>query len=181
MNDSVRLRDYQEECIADFMRRVDLGDFRIPSVLATGLGKTVIFSALAKLWLAKNANKRVLVLAHTDELVLQAAGKMHDAAPHLRVGIVKAEMNQPTADVVIASVQTLRNERRRNQIRNVGLIIVDECHHSVAKTYRDILTHYGAFDNPGNGSAENLLAPVGVPRVIVAGFTATRSGFGAAT
>ncbi len=170
MNDSVRLRDYQEECIADFMRRVDLGDFRIPSVLATGLGKTVIFSALAKLWLAKNASKRVLVLAHTDELVLQAAGKMHDAAPHLRVGIVKAEMNQPTADVVIASVQTLRNERRRNQIRNVGLIIVDECHHSVAKTYRDILTHYGAFPCPHESWPQCSICGTAP---IVAGFTAT--------
>lgn len=181
MSESVKLRDYQEDCIADFTRRVKLGDTRIPSVLATGLGKTVIFSALARIWLAKNANKRVLVLAHTDELVLQAASKMHDAAPHLRVGIVKAEMNQPTADVVVASVQTLRNERRRNQIRNVGLIIVDECHHSVAKTYRDILTHYGAFDQCFHSDTfETKPCPRCVetddivrPRVIVAGFTAT--------
>ncbi len=137
---------------------------------------TVIFSALAKLWIEKNPGRRVLVLAHTDELVQQAANKMHDAAPHLSVGIVKAETNQPTARVVVASVQTLRSERRRNQIRNVGLIIVDECHHATAVTYRTILSHFGAFRKSwecSDSCAESECPRHTAPQVITAGFTAT--------
>jgi superfamily II DNA or RNA helicase len=171
------LRDYQQEAIEDFCVRVITGDTRIPSVLATGLGKTVIFAHLTARWgdelhrtlgLGAVRGKRVLVLAHTDELVLQAARKMKDVAPDRTVGIVKAERNEVSASVVVASVQSLRSPARLRQLRNIGLIIVDECHHATAPTYRRILEHFGALapqkDAPADWRPSN---------VIVAGFTAT--------
>lgn len=197
MHETVTLRDYQLECIKDIHSRWDAGASRIPSVLATGLGKTVIFSELAERFLSSTPGKRVLILAHTDELVLQAARKMKQAAPHRTVGIVKAERNEVSAHVVVASVQSLRNKKRREQLRNVGLIIVDECHHAVATTYRGILDHFGAFDTDTDkcescehvkrrhitSSAIAAAIPCvdckectgfrGMPRVKVAGFTAT--------
>jgi superfamily II DNA or RNA helicase len=125
---------------------------------------TVIFSHLAEEFLVSNPGKRVLVLAHTDELVLQAARKMKEVAPHRSVGIVKAERNDIAAHVIVGSVQTLRNAARRKALRNVGLIIVDEAHHAVASTYRAILEHFGALPD-----AESGVKPI----VRVAGFTAT--------
>src|SRR4051812_21111112 len=127
------LRDYQTEAIKDLHSRWDSGDSRAPLVLATGLGKTVIFAHLIADWVRSNVAKRVIVLVHTDELVRQAYKKIKDVAPGLHVGIVKAERNEVTARVIIASVQSLRSATRREQIRNVGLIIVDECHHATAK------------------------------------------------
>lgn len=121
------LRSYQTEAIAELHRRWDAGDTRVPMVLATGLGKTVIFSHLIVQWLAANPGKRALALGHTDEIVSQIAKKIKDVAPHLHIGIVKAERNDVTARVIVASVQSLRSKQRRAQIRNVGLIIVDEC------------------------------------------------------
>lgn len=121
-------------------------------VLPTGAGKTVVFSDIAERWVSANrmsAKQRVLVLAHREELIEQAAGKLRTMAPHLRVGVVKAERDNCTADVIVASVQTLRNEKRRNRIVHVGLVIVDECHHGVADTYRLILEHYGCFNEHG--------------------------------
>lgn len=162
------LRDYQREAIAELHRRWDAGDTRVPMVLATGLGKTVIFAHLIADWVRANVAKRVIVLVHTDELVNQAYKKIKDTAPDLKVGIVKAERNDVTARVIVASVQSLRSAKRRAAIRNVGLIIVDECHHATATTYRNILEHYGAF------GIENLA--VGATQsypVQVAGFTAT--------
>jgi len=152
----LRPRDYQLATIKAFHTRWDGGELRpIPAVLATGLGKTVIFSHLAEEYLAANPTRRVLILAHTDELVLQAAAKMRQVAPHRTVGIVKAERNDVSASVIVASVQSLRSEKRRNALRRIGLIIVDECHHAVAATYRAILDHFAGAD------------------VRVAGFTAT--------
>jgi superfamily II DNA or RNA helicase len=148
MHELLKLRDYQRECIRDLHSRWDAGAWRVPSVLATGLGKTVIFAHLAEQFLADTPGKRVLILAHTDELVNQAASKMKQTAPHRTVGIVKAERNEVSAHVIVASVQSLRNKKRREQLRNVGLIIVDECHHAVATTYRSILEHFGAFPSP---------------------------------
>lgn len=139
------LRDYQQEGLADLEARWEAGAVRVPMVLATGLGKTVMFAHVIARFTASTTAKRALVLVHTDELVQQAAKKIKDVAPHLSVGIVKAEQNQTSARVIVASVQTLRNAKRREQIRNVGLIIVDECHHATATTYRAILEHFGAF------------------------------------
>lgn len=173
MTGLLQLRDYQTEAIRDLHTRWDAGATRVPMVLATGLGKTVIFAHLVARYAEDHPNKRALILVHTDELVQQAYKKIKDVAPHLRVGIVKAEQNEITAPVIVASVQTLRNARRRQQVRHVGLVIVDECHHATATTYRTILEHFGALPNPGSGSAQNLLDPVGSTRVKVAGFTAT--------
>lgn len=128
---------------------------------------TVVFSHLAEDYLSRNPGKRVLVLSHTDELVNQAADKMRQIAPHRSIGIVKAAQNEVHAEIVSASVQSLRNETRRNKIRNVGLIIVDECHHSSAKTYKTILRHYGALHEEGPAPADWRSA------IHVAGFTAT--------
>lgn len=121
-------------------------------VLPTGAGKTVILSDLAERWAERHrmsAKQRVLVLAHREELIEQAAAKVRTMAPHLRVGIVKADRDNCTADVIVASVQTLRQERRRHRVVHVGLVVVDECHHAVADTYRIIMEHYGCFNAEG--------------------------------
>jgi superfamily II DNA or RNA helicase len=162
------LRSYQTEAISELHRRWNAGATRVPMVLATGLGKTVIFAHLIAEWVRSTVAKRALVLVHTDELVQQAYKKIKDVAPGLHVGIVKAERNDVTARVIVASVQSLRSEKRRNQIRNVGLIIVDECHHATAKTYRTILEHYGAMAHN-----RELYPERHANRPLVAGFTAT--------
>lgn len=159
MSDLLPLRGYQLECIEALEAMWSTGKRRLAAVLPTGAGKTVVLAHLIKRHRAAHPTSRVLVLAHTDELVEQAAKKIRDVAPHLRTGIVKAARNEVTADVIVASVQTLRTPKRRERIRSVGLVIVDECHHSTAKTYRDILEHFGAFDPDGS--------------LLTAGFTAT--------
>lgn len=145
MSTLLKLRDYQEACIDALMRGWEDGHDRLAGVLPTGAGKTVVFSHLVSRFVAENPGRRVIILAHTDELVNQAAKKLRDVAPHLKVGIVKATRNEVAATVVVASVQSLRSAKRRDMIRSVGLVIVDECHHASAKTYRDILEHYGCM------------------------------------
>lgn len=159
-------RDYQRECIEAIHTKWDAGIWRPASVLPTGAGKTVVFSHLAEEYLEANPGKRVLILSHTDELVLQAAKKMRDVAPHREVGIVKAERNEVHAHVVSASVQSLRSPARRDKLRNVGLIIVDEAHHAIAPTYLAILRHFGALA-PEEAPAD------WTPTCRAAGFTAT--------
>lgn len=176
------LRDYQARAIREIHTRWDAGVRRPAAVLPTGAGKTVVFSHLAEEFLKANPGKRVLVLSHTEELGDQAAAKMRAVSPHRTVGIVRAGLNEVHAEVISASVQTLRNAKRREQIRNVGLIIVDECHHAVARTYRAILKHFGAFDRcvhadtfeigicPRCAAGGGAVIPA---HALVAGFTAT--------
>jgi superfamily II DNA or RNA helicase len=86
---------------------------------------------------------------HRDELVQQAVAKLHAIAPHLRVGVVKAERNEfgPEFDAVVASVQTVGRESRRSQIHpdRFDRVIVDECHHAAARTYVETMEYFGCF------------------------------------
>lgn len=160
----LRLRPYQVEGVDAVEAAWGRGMRRPAVVWPTGLGKTVGFSALIARWLVRNPGRRALVLAHRTELIEQAARKLLDVAPDLRVGIIKAHRNETLADVVVASVQTLRAENRRLMLRDVGLIIVDECHHATADTYVAILRHFGALEWPDGTLTGDAVA---------AGFTAT--------
>lgn len=149
MGEIFPLRGYQRECLDATARTFAETDFtRIANVLPTGAGKTVIFAHMSKEHLDVAPGKRIVVLVHTDELVNQAFKKIRGIAPHLRAGIIKAERCDVHAQVIIASVQSLGGAaparvRKRQMVKDVDLIIVDECHHATAPTYRSILDHYG--------------------------------------
>lgn len=149
--EALPLRDYQRDALDSLWSDWEKGVQRPAIVLPTGAGKTVVFShaalEFAEAERLRGTRRRVLILAHRDELVTQAARKVKQVAPHLPVGIVKADRNEVWAHVVVGSVQTLRNPRRLAQLTNVGLVVVDECHHAAAQSYVDILTALGCFSN----------------------------------
>jgi superfamily II DNA or RNA helicase len=159
-------RPYQTKAIEALTSGWTSTGNRLAVVLPTGAGKTVVFANLISQMLDQLGNRRALVIAHREELIDQAAEKIRAVRPDLRVGIVKAQRNEHLdVDVIVASIQTLAVERRRKAIDDIGVIIVDECHHAAARTYMDALEHFGAWR--------------GIP---VAGFTATmtRQGGGLA-
>lgn len=125
---------------------------RLAMEVAVGLGKTIIFAERIRRFLESfdGAGNRALVLVHTDELVEQAVNKIRlvlasDDMPWT-VGVVKADRDEVDADVIVASVQTLARPGRKQRIKDVGYIVVDECHHSTSKTYVEILQWFGAMD-----------------------------------
>ncbi|MEV1006110.1 DEAD/DEAH box helicase [Streptomyces sp. NPDC049881] len=144
MPETLPLRDYQRAAIDALHTGWEAGGTRLAVLLPTGAGKTVVFSHLAAEQHARGV--RTLVLAHREELIQQAAAKVRAVAPHLRVGVCKAERNEIRGtDVIVASVQTLAGERRRRAIQGIGLVIVDEAHHAAAPSYREVLDHFGCF------------------------------------
>ena len=145
------LRDYQQDTIGKVIRAIGVEGIQRPAVvIPTGGGKTVIFAHMA--------TRGMLILVHRDELATQAANKVRAACPHLSVGIVKAEQNDVHVDVIVGSVQTLRNPARLAMLPKINLVIVDEAHHAAADSYVSIMTALGCY------------APNGTPAV---GFSAT--------
>ncbi len=119
-------------------------------VLPTGAGKTFVFAHVAARHVAEvpsDAPCRVVVLVDRDELAHQTVRELHSVAPHLDIGVVKATQNDVHAPVIVASIQTLARKSRREQLRDVGLVIVDECHGALARTYLDVLEHFGCFSS----------------------------------
>lgn len=150
----LKLRDYQSAAIAAVRQAWSDGLKRPAVVLPTGAGKTVVFAHLAAQM--RERGVRTLILAHRDELIEQAAGKVRAVAPDLRVGILKGPRREIRGrDVVVASVQSLARAQRRAEVAAAGLrlVIVDECHHAVANTYMNVLRDMGCFDdNPLTGA-----------------------------
>lgn len=168
------LRDYQQDALARVAQAEADGCRRQLGVAATGLGKTVMFASLAE-----QRGGRCLVLVHRDELVRQAVAKLQEVWPAAQVGVVKAERNDVTAHVVVASVQTLARPRRLQQLLDpidgaslllqadpFGLVVVDEAHHATADTYRGVLDalQAGQVGGPcpgcqGSGEVDRLATP----------------------
>jgi superfamily II DNA or RNA helicase len=144
---TIHLRPYQLQALeAEDRHRAEHPDeTRLAIVMATGLGKTIVLAERARRFL-ESERKRVLILVHTDELTQQAEAKVRlvvgDAGS---VGVVKAERDETEADIIIGSVQTLADSGRRERIWDVGLVIVDECHHATAASYQAIMQHFGCF------------------------------------
>lgn len=135
------LRDYQRAAIDAVSSAWNKGVKRPAVVLPTGAGKTVIFSHMIAEHLALGGMiGKALVIVHREELINQTVAKLHDVAPDLKVGVVKADRNEIIGyDVIVASIQTIRKPVRLEQLKGIGLVIVDECHHAAADSYVSVM------------------------------------------
>lgn len=140
MNYSLQLRDYQQECLETVLTESKAGISRQLVSLPTGSGKTVIMSAIAK-----NFNKRTLLLAHREELITQADEKFKLFWPDVDLGICMAERNEIDHQVVIGSVQSCSRSKRLDCLKKQGfdLLMIDEAHHAVADSYQSIINELG--------------------------------------
>lgn len=162
------LRDYQEDFVAKVRKEMRTAR-AVLLVAATGAGKTVVFSYIARQSSLKG--KRVLILAHRDTLIKQASRKLRDNG--VQHGIIMAGFTpHPRRLVQVASVQTLvrRVEKMKAAEKAAGdaaraaalkagkseaeaetaavlaeqalgfdLIVIDEAHLSAADSYKTII------------------------------------------
>ncbi|SCU95931.1 LAME_0F14136g1_1 [Lachancea meyersii CBS 8951] len=146
----ISLRPYQQECIDKCVESINRGQKRIGVSLATGSGKTVIFSSLINQLRSASGHVkyRALVLVHRRELALQACKVLKTLFPHLDVQVEmgRAHCNIESADVIVASVQSLIRRLDRYDLKDIDLMIIDEAHHAAANSYQQILKHFGAAD-----------------------------------
>lgn len=131
-------------------------------VLPTGCGKTVVFSAIAQ---ERAKEGPVLILAHREELLAQAADKIYKMSG-ISCSVEKAEQSCLDSDelVTVGSVQTLMTERRLSRFSrdHFKTLIVDEAHHAMADSYRRIIDHFagakllGVTATPDRGDMKDL-------------------------
>lgn len=143
----VQLRDYQEECIKSVLKHLELGHRRLGVSLATGSGKTVIFSHLIdRIKPPTPSATQTLILAHRRELVEQAARHCENTYPEKQVDIEMGDRHASGyADITVASVQSIMSGDRISKFEpsHFKLVLVDEAHHVVAQRYLDALAHFG--------------------------------------
>ncbi|KAG6035590.1 hypothetical protein E4U40_002146 [Claviceps sp. LM458 group G5] len=144
-----KLRDYQLECIQSVLSALEQGQKRVGISLATGSGKTVIFTQLIDEIRARQEDgrgDRTLILAHRRELVEQAARHCRLAYPDKTIEIEMGSLHATgAADITIASVQSITSKDRLHKFlpSDFKLVLVDEAHHIVAPGYLKALKHFG--------------------------------------
>jgi DNA repair protein RadD len=115
---------------------------RVIIVAPTGAGKTIIGASIINKYAA--GRKGVLVLAHRREIIAQTSQKLH--AHGVAHGIIQAGVTpRPLEDVQVASIQTLWTRAMhtgRMVLPPAELLVIDECHHAPARTYRKIIDAY---------------------------------------
>lgn len=122
----LRLRPYQQECLAAIP---DHGAFLVQ--LATGLGKTVIFTHLPR-------RGKMLIVSHREELVNQPL-KYFTCTTSTERGEEHADHS---AEVISASVQSLTRRLHQYTPDEFDIIVVDEAHHSSSPSYRRIINYF---------------------------------------
>lgn len=138
------LRPYQTECYDNVLGELESSRSTLV-VMATGTGKTVLFGHVAANW----PSGRVLIVAHRDELIRQAADKVGRIVGEecaIEMGAERSNEGRlyEKSHVVVTSVQTMSrpNRHQRFDPNEFGLIIIDEAHHSVANSYLSIVGHF---------------------------------------
>jgi len=175
--EQIRLRQYQEECIQSVLTYLKNGHKRLGVSLATGSGKTVIFTQLIDRVRAEQARAtKTLILAHRRELVEQAARHCRRAYPDKSIEIEMGDQHASgVADITIASVRSLQIGRLEKYDPDLfKLLLVDEAHHIVAPGYLEILEHFG-LDQPIDPGTATVTSPAAGPALV--GVSATFSRF----
>jgi superfamily II DNA or RNA helicase len=132
------LRPYQQTAVARITEELASNQSTL-LVMATGTGKTRVFGEIAH----RHAG-RVLVLAHRKELIDQARARIHEITGE-HVGIERAERSSYGERIVAASKDSLHETRLKAfKPTDFSLVIVDEAHHAIAKTYRSIIEYFSA-------------------------------------
>lgn len=143
----MELRNYQKQAIQAVDESMAKGQNKPILVLATGLGKTVIFShGIANRF--ANTGKKALVIAHREELLKQAKEKIETIEPNLNVQIEMADQHADSdAHVIVASVATIgramSSRISKFDPRNFSTVVIDEAHHASAQSYKNILQYFG--------------------------------------
>ena len=149
-----RLRDYQQRCVDNIMTELEVNDYNKVGIVApTGSGKTEIFVETASRYLELHPDKYVLILSHLSLLTTQTFERFRLRTPSVPVSILQANrIPDERAKVVVSTMQSSRKEEKLDlwllngdlfgidvSRKDVGLIIVDECHYLMTTSYNTII------------------------------------------
>ncbi|MCG9879684.1 MAG: DUF3427 domain-containing protein [Bacteroidia bacterium] len=114
-------------------------------VAATGTGKTVISAFDYKTFKSNNNSAKLLFLAHRKEILEQSMSTYQGILRDNNFGELWVDGEIPSRyEFVFASVQTLKNKIDQINLtpEYFDYIVIDECHHLTANSYRGIINYF---------------------------------------
>ncbi len=122
------LRDYQQEMKVRLFEEWNLHR-NVMVQMPTGTGKTHLLTAIVREFLHRS-DTQVWIVAHRRELVEQ-----------IEETVAKYGIKKEDERVNVMSIQWL-SRNWKDIDRELGLIVIDEAHHALAETYRELWERY---------------------------------------
>ncbi|HJV47324.1 MAG TPA: DEAD/DEAH box helicase family protein [Bacillota bacterium] len=131
-------REAQKQALKELEKTLEEGYNKAMVVMATGLGKTYLAGFFAQQF------KRILFIAHREEILMQAQKSFKHIMPSRSYGIYNGVSKAADAECVFASIYTLGMKQHRETFPpdSFDLIVIDEFHHAAAPTYQRILDYF---------------------------------------
>jgi superfamily II DNA or RNA helicase len=140
VENSCTLYDYQQEAVKNVLTE-DNGVLVAPP----GAGKTIMgIDIITKL------KQPTLILVHKKQIYSQWLQRIENftGIPKKEIGQVCSSKKTVGKKITVAMLQTLSNVDNFIKdlgLNNIGLVLVDECHHIPAKTFRKVITKLNPY------------------------------------
>jgi superfamily II DNA or RNA helicase len=134
----IRLYPYQEEALEPTQKH----DFGV-IVAPPGSGKTIM-----GLELIARKRQPALILVHRKQLFDQWVDRIESflGIPEKDIGRYSGTVKKPGGKITVGMIQTMNRSGEEQEIPDTfGTIIVDECHHVPAKTFREVITRVNSY------------------------------------
>ncbi len=138
---NAQLREHQQTVIESISKK-DLGVIVAPP----GSGKTIV-----ALKIISEKQQPTLIIVHRKQLVEQWIERIETflGIPKIEIGKIGQGKNKVGKKITVATIQSLSKELDKPESENLstvfGTIIVDECHHIPAKTFRNTIAKLQTF------------------------------------
>ncbi|KAB8121690.1 DEAD/DEAH box helicase ['Cynodon dactylon' phytoplasma] len=136
-------------------------------VAPTGVGKTIIFTALLEYFFRTNQVKKICVLCHRDEINVQNKKRFEEINPYITTGLFDGKHKDWDKQAIFAMFQTLGLDKNLLNLDAIDMLIVDEAHRASASLYQNIINYFkmkndnfkllGFTATPERGDGINLL------------------------
>ncbi len=111
-------------------------------VAPPGSGKTIMaLEIITRLTLPS------IILVHRNQLLHQWVERIEQflGIPKAHIGVISGTKKKLGKQITVASLQSLARYKNFDEIRNVfGVMVIDECHHIPAKTYRETIRSFNS-------------------------------------
>jgi len=120
--------DYQQKDIDIILKEFETEE-RLLYCLATGGGKTALFSFLTQQFIG-DSRRRVLILANRIDLIRQTVNTLFEIGMRSEAVVKEKKHLMHSAQVYVAMIETIYKRLEKNPyfVPPIDLIIVDECH-----------------------------------------------------
>lgn len=150
MNFKMSLRENQQKIINDIYPKI-LSNGGGIITLPCGFGKTII-----ALYIASQIKLKTLILVHKTFLQDQWINKIKEFLPTSSIGIIQQNIIENNNDFIVGMIQSIsQKDYDKNIFSDIGLLIVDECHHIASKIFSKSLYKIGANYTIGLSATPN--------------------------